>query len=44
MIGDEWNAISDTAKELICYLITKENVRYSVDDVFKHEWVSSYVK
>ena len=43
LIGDEWNSIGNDAKELICHMITKENVRYSVDDVFNHVWIKSYV-
>jgi len=41
--GDEWENISNSAKNLIRSMIIDVQNRIKMEDVFKSEWVRSYI-
>ncbi len=42
--GDEWENISNSAKNLIRSMIIDVQNRIKMEDVFKSEWVRSYIQ
>jgi calcium-dependent protein kinase len=41
MDGDEWDAISDEAKDLIAKMIIPQESRISASDVLRHPWLTA---
>lgn len=39
--GEEWDDVSDQAKDLIKKLVTKPEKRYTAEEALQHVWIRS---